>query len=168
MIIMSEDEDWLFGKAIRRARGPRSVRGLAPLANISEARWRQLENGYTSAAKGMRIPARPKASTAAAMAAAVGLTEDEGLRLAGFTREDLADEDAALIPTRGSDLTNQELLDEVARRMGIEAVALTPPADLTLRRREGETRDDSMRRQGAARRRPAEGSAPGTSPGTPE
>jgi len=70
-----------------------SIREAARRAGISENRWRQVEAGYQTVRKGVRVPANATAATLASMARAVGLTPDrleaEGQRpdAAGILRE---------------------------------------------------------------------------------
>ena len=66
-----------------------SVRTLAPLAGISEGRWRQIVNGYQSVGRGEFVAVTAPALTLARMARAVGL-DAPALRAAG--RTDAADE----------------------------------------------------------------------------
>lgn len=70
------------------ARAGMSARQAAKKAGITEARWRQIVNGYQTPARGLHVPVRGPASTVAAMARAVGLTPQQ-LRDAG--RDDAAE-----------------------------------------------------------------------------
>ena len=70
-----------------------SIREAARRAGISENRWRQVEAGYQTVRKGVKVPANATAATLASMARVVGLTPDrleaEGQRpdAAGILRE---------------------------------------------------------------------------------
>jgi transcriptional regulator with XRE-family HTH domain len=88
-----------FGRAIRAARGSRSVRSLAKAAGLSEGRWRQLENGYVSSG-GAKVDARPSAESALAMADAVGLPRADAFSLAGIDASEHADLLASPSPFR--------------------------------------------------------------------
>lgn len=79
-----EDGDNPFGRALRHARGTKSVRQAAREAGISEARWRQLENGYQVVARDHRVPVRPSSKSVRAMAEAVGLDLREAFEKAGL------------------------------------------------------------------------------------
>lgn len=81
---MTEQADNAYGTAIRAARGSMSVRAAARAADMSEARWRQLENGYQVVAKDHRVPVRPSERTVRAMAKAVGLDLLEAFEKSGL------------------------------------------------------------------------------------
>jgi transcriptional regulator with XRE-family HTH domain len=68
-----KEPGWLLGTIIRRARGQRSIRRMAARADISEARWRQIEQGYQDVGGGIRREVNPRDETLIAMAQAVGL-----------------------------------------------------------------------------------------------
>lgn len=75
---------------IERAAAARgmSARAAAKEASLSDARWRQIVNGYASVGAGQTVPVEGPAETIARMAMAVGVTPDQ-LRQAG--RTDAAD-----------------------------------------------------------------------------
>lgn len=137
-----------FGRAIRAAREARrvSVRQAAIAAGISEARWRQLENGYVVVAADTRIPANPRPKTVRAMADAVGLDLKEAFEKAGLPIPDdvlAASQVEVDVPSVGgltegaepylsrrtgpdlSTVTTDALLEELAKR----ARASNPDAD---------------------------------------
>jgi hypothetical protein len=66
------------GELIARAmvRRNMSARAAAPQADMSEARWRQIVNGYQRVA-GQELPVTAPAATLARMARAVGVTPEE-------------------------------------------------------------------------------------------
>lgn len=75
-------------EAARARRVPRlSIRKLAELAGISDARWRQIENGYSTPRKDIHVPVTAPAETLARMAQVADVTPGE-LRKAD--REDAA------------------------------------------------------------------------------
>lgn len=78
------------GAVIERAATARgmSARTAAKEAALSDARWRQIVNGYASVGAGQVVPVEGPAETIARMAMAVGVTPDQ-LREAG--RADAAD-----------------------------------------------------------------------------
>lgn len=67
------------GALIERARIRKnlSVRKIAPVAGISEARWRQLVSGYSTPTAGVMVAAKAPDLTLARMARAVGVTPDQ-------------------------------------------------------------------------------------------
>lgn len=76
-------------EAARERRVPRiSIRKLAELAGISDARWRQIEKGYSTPRRGYHIPVTAPPETLGRMAHAVDVSAKE-LREAG--RDDAAD-----------------------------------------------------------------------------
>jgi hypothetical protein len=90
--------DWPFGPMLRAARErirPKlSIRKAAELADISEAMWRKLENGYYMVqgkpvflvgSGSERTGTTPR--TVRAVAKVVGLDVNEALRTAGFPEE---------------------------------------------------------------------------------
>ena len=81
--------------AVAQKRSRLSIRKAAELAGMSDARWRQIVNGYQIVSGGLRIPVRGPAETLARMAQAVGVTAEQ-LEEAG--REDAAEELRALSP----------------------------------------------------------------------
>ncbi len=86
---MNRDDKPLIGRyleRLRRSYTPHiSIRAAADMAGITEARWRQIENGYRVAAKGIRVETPPApADTLAEML--YGLAADpEEVRSLGFT-----------------------------------------------------------------------------------
>ncbi|MEU3020852.1 helix-turn-helix transcriptional regulator [Nocardiopsis sp. NPDC007018] len=80
-------EGELIQTALKRAKV--SARQAADRAGISEARWRQIANGYQVVSKGVYIPVSGPAETVAAMADAAGVTADQ---LVGAGRDDAAAE----------------------------------------------------------------------------
>lgn len=62
-----------------------SMRSAAELAGLSEARWRQIENGYRVAAKDLRVPVVAPDETIAQMAECLAGEPDE-LRAIGYER----------------------------------------------------------------------------------
>lgn len=54
-----------------------SARQIAPRANLTEARWRQIVNGYASAGANQYNTVRAPADTLARMAAAVGVSPEQ-------------------------------------------------------------------------------------------
>jgi transcriptional regulator with XRE-family HTH domain len=137
-----------FGEllALARRRRALNVREASRAAGISEGRWRQLELGYQQVASGVRIPARPRASTVRAVAKAVGLDLATAFRELGLpVPEDVLAESQVEIDPRSvagepdsaepylsrrtgpdlSDVTTDALLEELARR----ARANNPDAD---------------------------------------
>ncbi|MCU1589237.1 MAG: hypothetical protein JWP11_493 [Frankiales bacterium] len=146
--LVAEHEPSPFGVGIRAAREYRglSVRQAAIRAGISEARWRQLENGYVTVAAGTRIAANPRPATVRAMADAVGLDVAEAFQRSGLPipddvlarsqvkvdRPSVAGEDHGREPYLSrrdgpdlSDVTTDALLEELAKR----ARANNPDAD---------------------------------------
>lgn len=97
-----------------------SMRKAAAAAELSEGRWRQIAKGYQQAARGMRVPVNTTPETLARMAAAVNVEPDE-MERAGHP--DVADLLRAMSaprddpPTSLSEVSDEELLREVARRM---------------------------------------------------
>jgi len=80
-----------LGMLLRDARlaAGRSIRAAARVANLSEARWRQLEAGY-ELRDGHQLPARPKPATVVQAADAVGVDADAALKAAGLDDVDPA------------------------------------------------------------------------------
>lgn len=74
-----------LGKLLEDARNTLglSKREAARRSGFSEARWRQVVTGLQNT-KDVNTPSKPKSSTVAAMARAVGVDVDEALRLAGL------------------------------------------------------------------------------------
>jgi transcriptional regulator with XRE-family HTH domain len=91
-----------------RARKRLSVRVAALRAGVSENRWRQVEAGYQTVRKGVRVPANASAATLASMALVVGVTperlEEEGQRpdAAVILREILDQEGVRLSDVAGA------------------------------------------------------------------
>lgn len=109
----------LIERARKTRRPPLSIRQAAPLAGISEGRWRQIEAGYQTVSAGVRTPVVAVADTLARMAEAVGLSPDD-LRAVG--REDAADKLETLlsasVPANPlEEFSEAELLAELGRRV---------------------------------------------------
>jgi hypothetical protein len=104
------------GKLIETAmlRKGMSTRSAAPLAGISEARWRQIVSGYQSAGRGVSVPVIATPRTLAKMARAVGVTEEQ-LITAG--REDAAEVLRDLGATSSEDVraSDTPAFDELTR-----------------------------------------------------
>lgn len=107
--------DWIFGPALKRARGRMAVREAARRAGISEGRWRQLETGYQGS-KDYLTPVTTKPTTVASVAEAVGWNVEDALRTAGFSPSDL-DVEPTGQKSDLSDKTDDELLSELCRRL---------------------------------------------------
>lgn len=115
-------EDWPLGPALRRARerAGRSVRDASRRTSqgggrpaVSPGWWHQLESGW-QVNKGIRIPIGTTAATVAAAAAAVDWDIKEALAIAGFDPSEIEATQENDAIGRYSD---DELLDEVRRRM---------------------------------------------------
>lgn len=123
-----------------RTRAGLSAREAADRAGMSEARWRQIVNGYQPAGRGQTITVHAPDATLARMAAAVNLPA-QALRTAGRDRaadtlEDLlqpitpaeaasASESAArLLDADMAHFTDAQLLREIEARMAMMAATL--------------------------------------------
>jgi len=76
--------DWPLGRELRRRRDDAglSQRQAAARAGISESKWRQLEHG-TMTMSGQAVHVKPRPTTVAAAARAVGLPVARALELSG-------------------------------------------------------------------------------------
>lgn len=114
-----------------------SSRKAAPLAGISEGRWRQIVNGYQNVGSGVYAPVRAPADTLARMAHVVGVTAQQ-LDEAG--RPDAAEELRTLeltapAPDLQGDMderadaiiSNGPLLSAIIRRLAAQGPAPLPP-----------------------------------------
>lgn len=110
-----------------------SVRAAAGQAGLSESRWRQIAKGYQAATADLLVPVSAPADTLARMALAVGATSRD-LEEAG--RLDAARELSMLTKAEDSrrmtaqDLTNEEFLAEMGRRMGMDVESVGTVLDL--------------------------------------
>lgn len=86
------------GQLIQAAQRGRSAAALAPLAGISNTRWRHIVNGYQPMGAGQDVAVVAPATTLARMARAVGVTPEQ---LVEVGREDAALELRQLPPAAG-------------------------------------------------------------------
>lgn len=137
MVGMSDDEVRPILRVIDDLRAMRgmSKREAARAAELSEGRWRQLVVGY-QLNKGAKIAATAPDATVARMALAVGMKPADAERLgepaiSRLLREHLDTTMAAsappssVMPMRGdlSTVPDEDLLQELARRLGIASAA---------------------------------------------
>lgn len=78
------DSTWPLGDYLREHRGKMSIREAARRADISESRWRQLELGYQSMAKDIKVPVQPRPDTLVAMCRAINADPIKALQLVGY------------------------------------------------------------------------------------
>ena len=98
-----------------RERANLSVREAARRASMSEGRWRQIENGYSTPAKGEYYQVRGPDRTVARMARVVDVTPEE---LAATGREDAAEKLRELNAPRSATAGRPDDLDRrIARLM---------------------------------------------------
>lgn len=74
---MSEIPQRPEGALIEGALAGRSIRKLAPLAGLSDTRWRQIVKGWQTSHEGGRVEVRAPAGTLARMAQVVGLSAED-------------------------------------------------------------------------------------------
>lgn len=111
-------DDWPLGPALKRARGKMAIREAARRAGISEGRWRQLETGYQRSG-GYRIPISTTAKTVIAAATAAGMDVDDALVMAGFDPADYPPDAREDGGADLSELSDDELLAELCRRLAM-------------------------------------------------
>lgn len=133
---MTARGDWPFGAELQRRRTTAglSVRAAARRTNgaISDGRWYQLESGVQKI-KGHAIPISTTASTVAAAARALDWEVADALTVAGFDPRDYAEPATTERPVLLSEVSAEELLAEIHRRMqGQDWRKITPnsPADI--------------------------------------
>ncbi|QIS18581.1 helix-turn-helix domain-containing protein [Nocardia terpenica] len=85
-------DQWEFGRRVQAAREALglSKRRAAELADVSETRWRHLENGWETL-RGQKFPIKTTPETVYRVAMAVRLDPDELLAVAGFDPQMLHD-----------------------------------------------------------------------------
>lgn len=117
MIVGDEPAQRPEGRLIQEAAERRnlSARKLAPLAGISEGRWRQIVNGYQSLGGAGRIAVVGPPLTVARMALAVGVDADQ------LRRADREDAASAL-----ERLAEEPRVDATVRPGTVEARAYVP------------------------------------------
>jgi transcriptional regulator with XRE-family HTH domain len=101
-----------FGRAVRTRREDLglSQAKAARIANVSVARWRQIEQGYEKRGP-IRIPANPSRDTVKKFATALKWSKNQALILAGFEPDD------DNLPVEASQLTehDQDLVDRITK-----------------------------------------------------
>lgn len=116
---MTARGDWPFGAELQRRRvaAGLSAKAAARRTNgaISDGRWYQLESGVQKI-KGQAIPIGTTPSTVAAAAKALDWDITDALQLAGFDPRDYSEPATTEKPVYLSQLSVDELLDEVRRR----------------------------------------------------
>lgn len=119
---MSDDTEWLLGPVLERERVQRGMatREAARRADMSDTMWRNLERGY-EIRKGVRFPITPKPETVAKAARAVGVAIDVAFPMAGIDVELAQHHQQEPVDLAG--VPDEQLLDEVRRRMSIARVA---------------------------------------------
>lgn len=150
------------GKIIQEAlkADGRSIRQVAPLAGISDARWRQLVKGSMQVSPGVHRPEIAPALTLARMADVVGVSADQ-LREAG--RDDAAQaleklrEPAEVAPTpaASSDRPVDEI-DLIYASTTMTAAEKLHAIRMVLELREQAARESAARKEAPARKAGAE------------
>lgn len=136
----------------RRAMRPvPSVRAVAPLAGISEGRWRQIVKGYQSVTRDVVAPVSAPADTIARMLMALGGVTDAEYDELCIVRPDVAEViRAELLPSRAvPDTSEMRLLDALRERKESSSLESLTDEDLVVELLHRLRRNDASQEQGS-------------------